>query len=103
VAHERGMPRFTWRRAKAEANRKKHGVSFEEALTVFADVLARIIDDPDHSSPGDERAIILGSSTRGRLLVVVFTEPDEDTLHLISARPATRREKRNHEEAQESR
>ena len=58
--------RFTWDAAKAESNRRKHGVSFEEAFTVFGDPLARIHDDPYHSER-ERREIIVGHSTRGDL------------------------------------
>jgi uncharacterized protein len=59
---------FEWEPRKAAANRKKHGVSFEEALTVFGDRLARIFDDPDHAGT-EAREIIVGHSARQRLLV----------------------------------
>ena len=61
---------FTWSTAKAKANRRKHGVSFEEAMTVFSDPLARIHDDPEHSDE-EHREIIVGHSVAGRLLLVV--------------------------------
>ena len=63
--------RFTWNAAKAAANRRKHGIAFEEALTVFGDPLARIHDDPEHSE-GELREIIIGRSTKGRLILVSF-------------------------------
>jgi uncharacterized DUF497 family protein len=63
---------FEWDPAKAEANVKKHRVAFEEALTVFADPLARIFDDPDHAAD-EAREIIVGHSTKQRLLLVSFT------------------------------
>jgi len=87
---------FAWDPTKAESNVAKHGVSCEEALTVFADPLARIFADPDHSER-EPREIIVGYSARGRLLVVSFTERVE-VVRLISARVATRREHRRHEE-----
>ncbi len=62
-------PSFEWNPRKAASNRAKHGVSFEEALTVFADALARIFDDEDHSST-ERREIIIGHSSTQRLLVV---------------------------------
>ena len=87
---------FEWNTEKAAANETKHGVSFSEAATVFGDALAAIFDDPDHSS--DElREIIVGYSSRERLLVVSFTEREE-AIRIISARKATPRERRNHEE-----
>ncbi len=64
---------FAWQASKAEANFGKYGVRFEEALTVFADPLARIFDDPDHSAD-EAREIIVGHSARQRLLIVSFTE-----------------------------
>lgn len=87
--------RFTWDRAKAQSNRRKHGVSFEEALTVFGDSLARIHDDPDHSER-ERREIIVGNSATGRLLLVSFTERRR-AIRLISARRATRHEREDYE------
>ena len=87
---------FEWRTAKAEANVRKHGVTFAEALTVFEDPLARIFDDPDHS--GDEpRELVVGSSARQRLLFVSFTQRGPRT-RIISARAATRRERHDYEQ-----
>jgi len=91
-------PRFEWHGAKAAANRAKHKVTFEEAATVFGDPLGLITDDPRHSQ-GEERFVLLGQSDRRRLLVVMFTERGE-AIHLISARRATRRERRKYEESQ---
>ena len=88
--------RFEWHGPKAAANRAKHKVTFEEAKTVFGDPLGRIIDDPRHSE-GEERLALLGQSARRRMLVVMFTERGE-AIHLISARKATRRERREYEE-----
>lgn len=85
-----------WDRRKAAANRRKHGVNFEEAATVFNDPLARIFDDPFHSIE-ERREIIVGSSVRQRLLLVCFVERD-DKLRLISARLATLRERSDYEE-----
>ena len=92
-------PRFEWHHPKAATNRAKHRVTFEEASTVFGDVLGRIADDPRHSE-GEERFVLLGDSDRRRLLVVMFTERDE-VIHLISARKATRREQREYEEGRD--
>ena len=64
--------RFEWDPAKAAENLAKHGISFEEALTVFSDPLARIFDDEDHSI-AEEREIIIGHSMKQRLLLVCFT------------------------------
>ena len=80
---------------KARKNLKKHGVSFEEASTIFGDPLARTIHDPLHSDQED-RFVILGESQRRRLLVVVFTERG-DKVRLISARLATRPERKDYE------
>lgn len=87
---------FEWDGRKAKVNAAKHGVSFEEAATVFADPLSLTIPDPDHSQV-EERFIILGKSHTGKLLVVVHTERG-DNLRIISARRASRRERKNHEE-----
>ena len=88
--------RFTWDPAKAAANLRKHGVSFIEASTAFADALSSTIPDPDHSE-GEERFLLLGLSDRGRLLVVAHLEAG-DLIRIISARLATRRERKTYEE-----
>ncbi len=85
-----------WDARKAAANRKKHGVSFEEAATVFADPLSLTGADPDHSV-GEHRWITFGESVRGRLLAVAHTD-EGDIIRVISARLATRHEKRLYEE-----
>ena len=90
------MSEFEWDRRKAARNRKKHGVSFPEALTVFADPQARIFDDPDHSID-ERREIIVGYSRRPRLLVVGFTERS-GRVRIIPARRASRNETTRHEE-----
>ncbi|MFM7165218.1 MAG: BrnT family toxin [Planctomycetaceae bacterium] len=88
---------FEWDSEKASSNVTKHGVTFDEASTVFADPLAVIFDDDEHSQ--DElREIIVGQSVLGRLLLVSFTERDKMLVRIISARKATRRERKNHEE-----
>lgn len=87
---------FEWQASKGEANFRKHGVGFEEALTVFADPLARIFDDPDHSDD-ESREIIVGRSTRQRLLIVSFAERGRN-VRIISARRATRRERHDYEQ-----
>lgn len=87
---------FEWDDAKAKANVKKHGVDFGEALSVFADPLARIFDDPDHSEV-EPRELIVGYSTKPRLLVVGFTERS-GRVRLIHARRATKAERKRHEE-----
>ena len=81
---------FEWRRTKAIANRRKHGVTFEEAATVFGDPLAVTFADPDHSS-AEERRLTFGVSSRQRLLVVSHTERGA-RLRIISSREATRHE-----------
>lgn len=75
---------FTWDPGKAEANVRKHGVSFEDASTVFRNPLAKVLPDPIHSER-EERSLIVGHSAGGRLLLVVFTETDE-RIRIISAR-----------------
>ena len=87
---------FEWDRKKAESNARKHGVTFDEASTVFGDPLGLLMPDPDHSL-GEERYLVLGMSNQQRLLVVAFAERPPLT-RLISARRATRRERRRYEE-----
>jgi uncharacterized DUF497 family protein len=86
---------FEWDPEKAKRNLKKHGVSFEEAVTIFYDPLSATFDDPDHSF-GELRFITIGLSSRDRLLVVAHAERGE-ALRIISARPATTQERRRHE------
>jgi len=88
---------FTWDPRKAAANLRKHQVSLEEAATAFGDPLSVTIPDPTHSQ-GEERFILIGRSERPRLLVVVHLEVTETLIRLISARPATRRERQSYEE-----
>ena len=88
--------RFEWDPRKAASNLRKHGVSFEEASTVFSDPLSLTIADPDHSDD-EERWMILGQSNRLRLLVVAHTD-DGNTVRIISARLAEPRERRRYEE-----
>jgi uncharacterized DUF497 family protein len=88
---------FEWDEAKATSNLAKHGVSFGEALTVFDDSLAAIFDDEAHSSQ-ELREIIIGYSTQDRLVLVCFTER-QDVIRLVSARLATRTERRKYEES----
>jgi uncharacterized DUF497 family protein len=87
---------FEWDSAKAVENLAKHGVSFQEAATVFRDPLSATGADPDHSI-GEERFITFGVSTSGRLLVVAHTEGG-DTIRIITARPATAAERKIYEE-----
>ena len=86
---------FEWDRKKADLNLRKHGVGFDEASTVFGDPLALLMPDPDHSV-GEMRYILLGMSINQRLLVVAFAERPPKT-RLISARRATRQERRKYE------
>ena len=88
--------RFEWDKQKAARNLQKHGVSFDEASTVFHDALARIFDDQDHSLH-EAREIIIEHSASGKLLVVSFTERVVNTLRIISARPATNQERDDYE------
>jgi uncharacterized DUF497 family protein len=88
--------RFTWDPAKAAANLRKHGVSFVEASTAFTDPLSITIQDPDHSV-SEERFLLMGVSDGRRLLVVAHIDHD-DLIRIISARPATRRERKTYEE-----
>lgn len=86
------MLRFEWDPAKATVNLKKHGVSFEEALSVFYDEFAIQFEDEDHSAL-EERFILLGMSARARILIVCHCEREPgDLVRIISARKATRRE-----------
>lgn len=88
--------RFEWDERKAAANQHRHGVSFEEARTVFFDERARLIDDPDHSKD-EERFILLGLSSTLRLLLVCHCyRSDDDVIRIISARKATPREAKSY-------
>ena len=88
--------RFAWDGAKEAENRRKHGVSFQEAETVFSDDHALLIDDPEHSD-NEPRFVLLGLSSRLRTLVVVHAHrATEDVIRLISARKANRRERANY-------
>ena len=93
--------RFEWDDDKAKANLKKHKVSFDEACTVFGDALAKIFGDDQHSA-GELREIIVGDSLPGRLLLVSFTERGRDVIRIISARVATRNERKSHEESKDN-
>ena len=87
---------FDWDGNKAEANLSKHGVSFDEAKTVFDDPLYIDFYDPDYSDEED-RYIIIGESQQRRLLIVSYTERDHK-IRLISAREVTKREREDYEE-----
>jgi uncharacterized protein len=87
---------FEWNPDKAESNYEKHRVSFEEAATVFSDSLSVTFPDPDHSI-GESRYVIIGVSRFGKLLMVAHTDRG-DTIRIISARKATRPERRFYEQ-----
>lgn len=87
--------RFEWDSDKAASNLAKHGVSFEEASTVFGDPLATTITDPDHSV-GEERFLTTGLSNQGTVLIVWHTDR-EDVIRIIGAREATPHERRTYE------
>jgi uncharacterized DUF497 family protein len=86
--------RFEWDDSKAESNVRKHGVTFDEALSVFYDPHQTAFYDPDHSEDED-REILMGHSRQGRLLVVIYTLRD-DAIRIVSARRATRKETKDH-------
>ena len=85
---------FSWDERKAASNLRKHGVSFEEAATVFADPLALRIED----AADPARTLLLGASVRHRLLLVVHAQLDASTIRILSARRATSHERRRYEE-----
>ena len=87
---------FEWDTKKAASNLRKHRASFDEAVTVFADPLGTIHDDPDHSED-EHRELLVGHSSSGQLLIVSFTDLPK-SVRIISARRATRQERRDHEE-----
>jgi uncharacterized protein len=87
---------FEWDPGKAASNRKKHGVGFEEARTIFADPLELTISDPDHSH-GECRFLSVGRSELGRVLVVSYTEREPHHIRIITARPASRAEQKSYE------
>ena len=88
--------RFEWNPNKAKKNIVKHGISFDEAATVFSDPLSMTYDDPDHSYD-ENRYIIIGLSTFGKLLFVSYVETN-DTIRIISARQLTRKERKQYEQ-----
>jgi uncharacterized DUF497 family protein len=89
-------PGFEWDEDKAKANLRKHGISFDEATTVFLDPFSATITDPDHST-GEQRYVDVGSSERDRVLVVVYTERGA-RIRIISCRKATPAERKAYEE-----
>ena len=92
---------FEWDPEKAKRNYKKHKVSFEETVTVFYDPLSTTFDDPDHSV-GDRRFITVGFSSHDGLLVISHSERGE-AIRIISARRATPRERKRHENQKKNR
>ena len=88
---------FEWNPRKAQSNHKKHGITFEEAATVFSDPLARIFADEKHSDE-EPREIMVGHSSEKGLLLVCFTELEMGRVRIISARRATRLEQQDYEE-----
>jgi uncharacterized DUF497 family protein len=86
---------FEWDPRKARSNFAKHGVGFEEASTIFGDPLSLTIPDPEHSKT-EERFVTIGSAFTGKLLVVVHTDRG-DNIRIISARRASRRERKSYE------
>ncbi|MGZ8846637.1 MAG: BrnT family toxin [Pyrinomonadaceae bacterium] len=93
------MSEFIWDTQKAKSNIRKHGVSFEEAITVFNDPLFVIFRSHKHSLD-ENRYVIIGMSDQDRLLAVSFTEANE--IRIISARELTTRERRNYEKQQKN-
>jgi uncharacterized protein len=92
------MLRFDWDERKNKANRTKHGVWFEEAQSIFSDPHLRVFHDPEHSEE-EERFLLLGLSSAGRLLVVVHCYRESDSVvRIISARKAIKKEVRFYEE-----
>jgi uncharacterized DUF497 family protein len=87
---------FEWDESKALKNERKHKVAFEEAKTVFDDPLSLTIPDPDHSE-SEDRFVDIGKSSRGRILVVVYTERGE-SIRIISSRKANKRERKQYGE-----
>jgi uncharacterized DUF497 family protein len=87
---------FEWDAQKAKRNLRKHGITFDEAITVFDDVQASIFPDEDHSSV-EEREIIVGHSVLNRLLLVCFTERAKRCVRIVSARKATAAERNEYE------
>jgi uncharacterized DUF497 family protein len=86
---------FEWDPRKAKENQKKHGVSFDEAVTAFYDPLSATFDDPDHSAI-EQRYITIGFSSKNRLLVIAHVERGRN-IRIITARPATTHERKKHE------
>ena len=83
---------YEWDETKNKTNKAKHGITFEQAQTVFADLLAIEIKDEVNSTENEERFILLGMSKKKGILVVVYCERDLDTIRIISAREANKSE-----------
>jgi uncharacterized DUF497 family protein len=88
---------FSWDPKKARSNESKHGVTFEEAQSVFSDENGLLLDDPEHSED-ESRFLLMGLSSFLRILVVSHTLPDQYTIRIINAREATRSENRQYGE-----
>lgn len=91
------MLEFEWDPAKSKSNLKKHGVSFDEATTCFYDPMHVLIDDPD-SSIDEGRLILIGTSSKSKLLVDVHLDAEQDQIRIISARQASKNERKQYEE-----
>ena len=89
--------RFEWNDDKAKSNQTKHGVSFDEAATVFDDSLAWIFDDELHSI-NEAREFIIGHSIKNRLILICFAERPKEMIRIISARLPTKKERKDYEE-----
>jgi len=89
---------FEWDNSKNRINQQKHGISFEEAETVFCDGYARLTGDPDHSD-GEERFVLLGTSRKSRVLIVCHCyRENDDVIRIISARKAVPKERKQYKE-----
>jgi len=88
---------FEWNEFKNQINLKKHGVSFVEAKTAFLDELGRLISDPDHSET-EERHILIGTSSKSNLLLVCHCERVPNVIRIISARKASKMERKQYED-----
>lgn len=88
---------YEWDEVKAQLNIAKHGVSFEEAVSVFGDEYGIVVFDEEHSSD-EERFYLIGMSVKERILIVVHCQRDSDVMRIISARKATKKEKQQYRE-----
>ncbi|MDX6289229.1 MAG: uncharacterized protein QOH42_1028 [Blastocatellia bacterium] len=87
----KGLLEFEWDSKKAASNLRKHGISFEEAASVFSDVLASVYQDPDHSAR-EQRYLTIGTSEQGRLLHIAYADRGE-RIRIINARKVTKMER----------